>query len=485
VNPRSRGLRWSGAISLVALLAAGLGLHAARARLPAPHAKSVLLVVLDTVSARHLASGGYARDTMPELEVLAGRGVRFPNAFSAAPWAVPSHASMFTGLAPIAHGATQEHVQLAARLPTLADILRSVGFRTFAAVGNAVVGPPSRLDQGFAQFLPTWRRDVAAATRGAAHPNNVAFARFLASVGEGERFFAFVNYVDAHSPYAPPPPYDRRYGAFPRRPVDPSWQHYYTGVSQLGPLDFQELADLYDAELQKLSGDLAALVAELERAGHLDDTLVIVTADHGENLGDHQHLGHVFNLYDSVLHVPLFVLGGGAPHGVTDARPATSVDVFATVLAAAGIDARPYRSEGRDLLAPQAARGELTHEYYFPSQALSAIAPEDLAAAHGRLAPHLRRLRALRAADGWKLIWSASRRPELYDLRSDPDERDDRAASEPARVVEMAHRLEARLTEQAGRPFRFADEPAPAADGGFEGLDAETHGNLKRLGYAR
>ncbi len=484
-NPRSRALRWSTSLALAAFVAAGFGLRAARALLPAPDAKSVLLIVLDTVSARHLAGAGYARDTMPELEALAARGVRFPSAYSAAPWTVPSHASMFTGLAPIAHSATQEHVQLGARTPTLADILRAAGFHTFAAVGNTVVGPYSQLDQGFADFLPTWRRDVVAATRGAQHPNNVAFARFLRGVGEGERFFAFVNYIDAHAPYAPPPPHDRSYGAFPRRAVSQSWQHYYTGRSALSSADFQELADLYDGELEKLSRDLAGMIAELERAGRLGDTVVIVTSDHGENLGDHQHLDHVFNLYDSVLHVPLLVLGGGAPAGVADPRPATSVDVFATALAAAGVEFAAFRSEGQDLLAPAVPRGELTHEYYFPNQALSAIDPADLEGAHGRLAPHLRRLRALRGADGWKLIWSSDGRNELYDLAADPDERANRAASEPARVAEMTRRLEARLAEQAGRPFRFAEEPAPARSAGFEGLDEETRKNLESLGYVK
>jgi arylsulfatase A-like enzyme len=304
-------------------------------------------------------------------------------------------------------------------------------------------------------------------------------------VPRGERFFAFVNYIDAHAPYAPPPPHDRSYGTLPRRGVDQSWQHYYTGRSALGTLDFQELADLYDGELERLSQDLAALIAGLERAGRLEDTVVIVTSDHGENLGDHQHLDHVFNLYDSLLHVPLLVLGGGAPQGVVDARPATSVDVFATALAAARCDGARFRSEGRDLLAPAAPRGELTHEYYFPNQALSAIEPEELARAHGRMAPHLRRLRALRGADGWKLIWSSAGRPELYDLRSDPDERANRAAEEPGRVAEMTQRLEARLAEQAGRAFRFADEPAPARGAGFEGLDEETRRNLESLGYVK
>jgi len=472
------------ALALGMFAATAIALPIARERAHAPNAKSVLLVVLDTVAARHLASGGYARNTMPQLEALGARGVRFPNAYSAAPWTLPSHASLFTGRAPIAHGATQENVALTCS-QTLAEILLSRGYRTFAAVGNAVVGPHSRLDRGFAQFLPTWRRDVVAATRGSEHANNVVLERFLAGLEGDERFFAFVNYIDAHSPYEPPPPHDRSYGAFPRRPVDQSWQHYYTGKSALGTLDFQELADLYDGELEKLALDLDGLIASLERAGRLDDTLVIITSDHGENLGDHLHLDHVFNLYDSLLHVPLVLLGAGAARGAVDTRVATSVDVFATALAAAGIAHERAGAEGQNLLAAPAPRGELTHEYYFPNQVLSVIKPADLVAAHGRLARHLRRLRALRGADGWKLIWASNGAHELYDLRSDPNETTNLAGREPARVAEMTQRLEQRLSEQRGSAFRFADEAAPIQSAGFEGIDEETRRNLETLGYVK
>jgi arylsulfatase A-like enzyme len=189
------------------------------------------------------------------------------------------------------------------------------------------------------------------------------------------------------------------------------------------------------------------------------------------------------------------VLGGGAPAGVVDERPATSVDVFATVLAAAGVPragpsdaglgATGLRFEGQDLLAPPVPRGELVHEYYFPNQALSAIDPAELHGAEKRVAPYLRRLRALRSNDGWKLIWGSNGRHELYDLGVDRDERANRAAEEPARVAELTRRLEARLAEQSGQPFRFSDEPQPQQGAGFEGLDEETRKNLESLGYVK
>jgi hypothetical protein len=154
------------------------------------------------------------------------------------------------------------------------------------------------------------------------------------------------------------------------------------------------------------------------------------------------------------------------------------------VLRAAGVDQPRPRSEGQDLLAPAAPRGELTHEYYFPNQALSAIEPAELAGAQGRLKRYLRRLRALRSHDGWKLIWSSDGKHELYRVAVDPAEHEDLAAREPARVAEMVQRLEQRLAEQSGS-FRFADEAAPVASGGFESLDDETRKNLESLGYVK
>lgn len=463
-------------------------------RVPQSSRKNVILIVLDTVAARHMASYGYWRTTTPELDALATKGTLFTNVFSMAPWTLPSHASFFTGLAPIHHRATQESLALSRSFDTVAETLRNDGYRTFAAVGNPVVDAHTGLDQGFAEFFPTWRGDVAAAYSGVdTHPNNAALLRFLAQLDSKDSFFAFLNYNDAHGPYHPP-----QEEATPFLPahadrlaidrIDQSWQRYYAGTNPLGRQEFETLTALYDAELSHVSRVVGELLEALESSGVLDDTLVLITADHGENVGEHGHFDHVFNLYDSLLHVPLFVVGSGSTAGRRDQRPVDNADVYRTILAAARSSAAQNGAGGDDLLQrePTRAAGESDRlaEYYFPSQALSTFEPGLLVQAGDRLEPYLRRIRSIRH-EGWKLIWGSDGKAELYHVRDDPDETINLATEKPQLVAELTTRLEQRLSAIVGQRFSLRDEPPPAGGSGFEDLDSEAMERLRSLGYVQ
>jgi arylsulfatase A-like enzyme len=457
-----------------------------------PGRRNVVLVVLDTFAAGHMRAYGYARDTSPGLEALARRGTLFAQAYTVAGWTLPAHASMFTGVWPVRHGADQERVRLDLTWNTLAEILRAEGYRTFAAVNNPIVSSLTHLDQGFTKFVPTWRRPVAGAYgRNGQHPNTTAALRFLDGLDRDEPFFVFLNYSDAHAPYMPPEPYRSRFlspGVTAARinNIKQDYRSYYLGRNRLGPEEFDILRALYDAELSHVSEAVADLIQRLEERGLLQNTLVIITADHGENVGDHGHLDHVFNLYDTVLRVPLFVLGAGARAAFVCDRLVSVVDIFPTVLAAARSSWSPREGPTRNLLAMDtsaAEPAEMVAEYYFPNQTLSTFDPEMLRGSRPQLAPYLRRLRVLRT-ESWKLIWSSDGRHELYSIGADPEEMANRSPDEAERVIKMEKRLEELLASLKGAPFRFVDEPPPAAIAGFEDANEEMIERLRSLGYA-
>lgn len=500
--PDSRTLnRW---IPLFTLVCVGslFGAHWAfrtKLSLRSPNQRNVVLIVLDTVSARHLRSRGAARDPMPELEALMRSGRSFPNAYSVAPWTLPSHASMFTGLDPMRHGATQESMVLDPRHHTLAEVLRNEGFHTFAAVGNPIVSSYTGLEQGFSSFLPTWSKEVQSAfSVPGEHVNNVAALRFLDGLESDAPFFLFLNYIEAHLPYEPPEALRENFlpdGVDGREAmsIDQDWTAYYAGLNRLTPHDFEVLNALYDAELALVSRAVGDLLDDLRERGVLENTTVILTSDHGENIGDHGHMDHAFNLYDSLLHVPFLVLGADVPEAEVDPSPATSIDVFPTLLHAAQSSHRAAVSHGRDLLADWGDEGEAPEEwishYFFPSQALSMFPPEQWQAAdedhRERLSRFLRRLHSLRTRE-WKLIWSSDGRHELFDLAEDLLETKNVAEAHPVVLGEMIQRLRDRLSALRGAEVPLEIDPhLNLGVRGFEDLDPETAAMLRSLGYVR
>lgn len=455
---------------------------------PSEPAPNVVLVVIDTLRADRVACYGYPRPTTPRLDALAARGVRFEDVSSTSSWTLPAHASIFTGLFPIEHGATQEHTELDTRADTLAEILAAHGYATLGVSGNGVVNRGSGLARGFETFVETWRRHSGVHPSPDQHPNLLAVREFLAGLGPDEPFFAFVNYVEVHGPYQPPEPYRSRFLDASRPPglvasaLERRTAEYYLDPSSISAQEFAVLNDLYDGEVAYADALVGALVDELEKSGRLADTLLIVTSDHGENIGDHGHFRHVFSLYNSTVKVPLIaVLPGGKGAGETREAPASLVDLFPTILRQAGIEPRDDR--GRDLLADFAGeQTPLYAEYYFPLQALGLFGPSGEPRA---LAPYLRRLRSVEA-NGWRLIWSSDGRRELYDLKRDPGElrnlAGDSAAAAPLRQLDGL--LDAYVARRGGGP------PLPQAEdigldpiGAFGQPDEETARHLRELGY--
>jgi arylsulfatase A-like enzyme len=311
--------------------------------LPPTGSPNVLLIVMDTVRADRLSLYSYRRATTPKLEQLAKRGIRFDKVRATAPWTLPSHTSMFTGRLPHELG-VEWNTPLRAKFPTLAEYLGSHGYATAGFAANTLYcSYDTGLDRGFTHFedyelgLLTAARtayvvDVAyqelfrlawdygrrfdasplralqdvvlgwglTRDRISAHAINQKLLEWLARRREPLRpFFAFLNYFDAHEPYVPPTIAEYRFGLRPQSLVDARVLYAWRDANkqELSLYDQTLARDGYDNCLFYLDGQLGELFEELQRRGELDRTLVIVTSDHGEGLGEHDLFDHGESLY--------------------------------------------------------------------------------------------------------------------------------------------------------------------------------------------
>jgi arylsulfatase A-like enzyme len=325
-----------------------------RRPLPPADSPNVLLIVMDTVRADRLSLYGYRRATTPNLEQLAKRGIRFDNVRATAPWTLPSHASMFSGRWPHQIG-VHWNTPLRPNFPTLAEYLGSHGYATAGFAANTYYcSYDTGVDRGFTHF-EDYELDLLAAARTAyavdtvyqgvfrlawnfgspfyggpllafqdfvlgwgidrdrisAHAINQKLGEWLARRREPSRpFFAFLNYFDAHEPYVPPTIAEHRFGLQPQGLADARVLYGWRDANkQELSLYHQTLArDSYDNCLFYLDGQLGELFEELQRRGELDRTLVIVTSDHGEGLGEHNLFDHGESLYRTEIGAALVIV---------------------------------------------------------------------------------------------------------------------------------------------------------------------------------
>lgn len=354
-------LPWMAGVSAgIALVIAGASAVQERAdgrlRGTAPAgAPNVLLLILDTVRAQDLGLYGYARQTSPEIERLASSGVTFDRALATAPWTLTSHASMFTGAVPDSLS-TDFHAPLDETHPTIAEVLRTHGYATGGFVANLLyTSRSSGLDRGFTTYrdYPVtlglvlagsfWSKKAATAIRpllgvhgGLVHKTAADVNReFLAWMpDDGRPFFAFLNYFDAHLPYRLERPFDEKFHQpAPRYWRFKPWDRFENDA------DIQEFRDSYNSAIAYIDAQVGELLRELQRRGTLDNTLVILAADHGEHFGEHGGImSHGNSLYLPLLHVPLVMSYPSRIPTATRVRSAVSLrDLPVTILDVLGL----------------------------------------------------------------------------------------------------------------------------------------------------
>lgn len=448
-----------------------------RRPLPAPaspvknNAPNVLLLVLDTVRAENLGLYGYDRDTTPNLNRLAARAIRFDQARSTAPWTLPSHASMFTGRWPHELG-VGEHQPLDRTYPTLAEALSTHGYATAGFIANTFFcNAWFGLGRGFQHYDDFYEEQTAVSLEEALRCSslgrlavqmlsdpfggverrrkdagriNAAFLSWLdrEENGEDDRpFFAFLNYFDAHGPFTPPEGAKRPFGRPPATPEEEALIREWDVRSRAGLTDEQlGLArDSYDDCLAYLDDQIGRLFDELERRGILDDTLVILTSDHGEGLGEHDLIGHGRSLYDQETRVPLLMfLPHGTRGGETVGEAVSLRDLPATVLDVLGVDASAF--PGSSLA------GRPSQE----SPVLTEVRIKEEISTNPARPPAWRGPMSGVVADGLSYIRNADGREELYDVLADPKQLRDLAPSpESAPLLDrMRDHLEGLATGQ-------------------------------------
>lgn len=393
---------------------------------------NVLLVTLDTTRADRLGCYGYRRGRTPNLDALAAAGVLFRNAYAQVPLTLPSHATIMTGLTPLAHGVHNNgSYVLALERTTLAEMLKARGFRTAAFTASFSVDSRFGLDQGFDVYDDSFEAGRPFKPVNAERRADAVAALFAAwldgRAGDGQPFFAWVHFYDPHLPYRPPAPFDREFASDP-----------------------------YDGEVAFMDVAVGAVIGKLREKGLLGRTLVVLAGDHGEAFGEKVERGHGVFLYDPTLRVPLIVHAPGhLPGGRVVPSRVRLTDVVPTVLDMLGL-AVPAGVEGESLVPLAAGKKGKDLDAY-----IETFYPREN---YG-----WSELVGLISGD-WKYIRAP--RPELYNLKTDPAENRNQATSAGSVAAEIGRKLEALVRKSAG-----------VAGGSSRVLTAEEQERLRSLGY--
>lgn len=436
---------------------------ASRLRLPAsePRAPSVLLITIDCLRADHVGSYGYARPTTPTLDALAHDGIRFAKAYANAPMTLPSIPQIFTSR--ILPGRSD---------PTFTEAVARAGIVSAAIVNNAWI--PLWLSTDLHGQPPRTFDRMISGTLDAKQITNTALDWL--DTHASSRFLLYLHYLDAHTPYAPP-----------QKWIDVFGEAGYDGLVQIpfgdaqgadagryDAADRRRIIDLYDAAIRSIDEQLERVMAWLREHHRLDDTILIVTADHGEEFWDHGRFFHGQSLFEELLHVPLIVrLPGEGPRGRTIERPVRSIDLAPSILDWLDLPIPP-NFEGRPL-AQVLANPEL------PADTLIATATQ--AQYPARFAARVGNVKVIESLD------TASR--QTFDLAADPDEQQTdavaesataqaAAALEAARLPLLGRGIQARLSAAVGTSAALTLQSQPQS-GTFVTVDRRPGGKPLRL----
>ncbi len=430
---------------------------------------NMVLVVLDTLRADHLGCYGYSRNTSPRIDAFAAAATKYRRCVAAAPWTIPTHASLFTGLFPFEHGVhtykgpapTPDDllIPLAPDHTTLAETLRAEGYRTAAFMANSgYLDPVFQLDQGFDVYRikHVWSAEL----------NELVFDWL--DDNAARPFLLFINYIDPHRPYNTTPrpglldqPAVRDNGEL----LDALVEHVLSGKGPAPAELVGQVIDQYDTGIGNADESVGALLDRLTALGLYDSSVIVLTSDHGEHFGDHQLVEHSKDVYESALWVPLIIKTPGqqAPAVVGDLTATTDLPRLMLAHLPAAMAARCLPA------FPDAPGNHLVVAENYYTRAKDLYDP--------RWGRRFDRVRTTAYDWPYKLIFSSDKRHELYNLETDPDESRNLLTIEPQVAVRLADRLRTFRAERLARrkPAAAQTQPAP--------MNPDLREQLESLGY--
>lgn len=430
---------------------------------------NLVLISIDTLRPDHLGCYGYDRDTSPNMDSIAREGAIFKTVISQSSWTLPAHATLLTSTYPSVHGVTRDDKALDPKLVTLAELLRENGYMTAAFTGGGYMHKRFGFSQGFEVYM-----DSYVDARGSYSPFlDVHWSSFRSvllnwlNANHDEPFFLFIHSYDVHKPYDPPAEYVRRFYPSCRGEIITFLAHDMVvikgvenpvvkiPVDSLSSGEIDHIVAHYDAEIRLVDEEVGILLEALERYGIKDETMIVITSDHGEQFLEHGGLGHRNTLFEEELRVPLLIrFPPFIKQGTVIEAPVAIVDIMPTLLELMRLRRGDFDGESiLPLLKGQHRQPLIISEYQ-----------------EGGLAS---------IRDGrYKLIVSqADRLLHLYDIIDDPGELADIAANQPYTRDRLFNELRERIVEQRleGEKYRGAE----AGEAGKEYIQQQ----LKALGY--
>jgi len=422
---------------------------------------NLILISVDCLRPDHLGTYGYQRETSPHIDAFAQDGTVFETAVSTSSWTLPTHMSMLTGLVPSFHGATKWE-KLDRSVPYLPEILAEHGYETTGVASWVYVSQIYGFERGF---------DVYRVLKDPVARDVVDAAIEQLRAKQGQKHFLFIHLLDPHWPYLPPDSFLERFGPRPRD-ISDLQDLIARAEPPPGQTETDEIIRLYDGEIAFTDQEVGRLFAELKSLGLYQDSLIILTADHGEAFYDHGHWQHSQTLYDEIVRVPMIVKWPGEGLKGHLEVQVSQVDIFPTILEAAGVE--PPATEAMSLLAIADHERRSSEERAAVSE-VTWRSPKETSMKVSLRTQRFKFIATLAGPVGDDLAVHEMRKEELYDLEADPDERNNIADERQEELASFRNRLRTFL--DSARALRSTRQGQDVE------LDEEVLERLRALGY--